>query len=248
MDEVFGKVPHGVTQGPTIHASGVDPPLAGFHPSLAGAAEGSEQYWFIVPGAAFLALPIPRNIGELFQDMTGFPVSVRTVELPVPFVDGLVDRSHPKGPSYWNTVLLAIPRDVYNDVLHVLGSIAVHNPRNNRLARVRTQSLLLRDPISMSAAVMKNNDISTVPFIKLDALVVETNVGSFVYTDRTPAKWRLEFRPDLVYSDTIDFATAIELGHPSPYTQASNEVVLPASEPDRQQDEGHDDGRPDGGA
>jgi hypothetical protein len=167
-------------------------------------SELTDDYAFYTPALLHLTVPLQFDPFDLFCQEYNQPVTRFTVRVDKPVFFGL---DHPYGDHSWNYVLFGIAREHWDAYRQWMGTLAFNDRSKNLLRRIRTQDLVIRDPVA--------TEYKALP---VTAFVMETNRGSFFFkTDPITGRTSAQFDSAMVFDDTTKFAQALAAGSSNPY-------------------------------
>lgn len=173
-----------------------------------------------------------KKLGELLPDYAFYTPAI--VHLTVPFtVDPFADfvqeygtavqrysfkshkqlfkhLIHPNGSDDWNYALFAMPLEHWAAYKTWAGSCAYGDFRKSLLRRVRIQELKVSDPLITTTNIAPE-------LLPVTAFVIESNKGSFYFTESTGGMPSAYYDQAMVYADTADFAQKLLNGDTDPY-------------------------------
>lgn len=119
----------------------------------------------------------------------------------------------------WNHVLWAMPKDQWPDYCEWMGQVAFVDRDLQRVARIRTQTFPIADPLYFDRAVVLPVQC---PTVDITVFALDTNHGCIYVQpgDHPLLDLPRVMRSDVTFPDTKVWATAILEGHPNPFGMA----------------------------
>lgn len=198
--------PEGITPGGAVGSS----ERSQIEQLRVGAARSLAQlsdYCFYTPAFIYLTMRLPADPQVLYGTESGIELCPAEVVFDFAVFSGL---NAPDGNRRWNHVLHGLPCDEFRAYSSWLGSVGVHDPGKGLFSRVRTQDLLLQDPLAVTHGRVHER-------VKVIAFVVETNKGSFCFEHGSELPVQARFDQTLRYQDTIAMTDRLATGSDSPY-------------------------------
>jgi hypothetical protein len=173
------------------------------------------DYQFYTPALLHLTVPLTIDPFDVFCAEIGEDVQRYSLTFDTPLFNGLI---HPSGDVTWNHALFCLSNEYFDKYITWIGQCAFNDSSKQLFRRIRTQVITILDPLA------KLNNKFASP-IKVTALVIESNVGSFYYkADIRTWTPQATFDASVVFEDTKAFGEAINKNASDPYGQVERET------------------------
>lgn len=139
----------------------------------------ADEYSFYTPGLIYSVMPLNgRDPYVDFCDEIGSVVQPailsldKSVFVNFPTVPGQLD---------WNCHLFALPTDIFTQFVPWIGSLAITDPGQKRLYRVRDRQIEIADQLHVAKTVVL--DVAKVPKLTITCFGLDTNFGCYFFRD-----------------------------------------------------------------